>query len=517
MTETVRLAELIGGLTLAADLVSGFPPEKVLRTAILASRLAQLAGLDASVQRDAYYLTLFRFLGCTGFAHEEAHEFGAGDDITTRNVMALADAADPLATLGAIASKVAVGSPPLERLGVMTRLASPEAPRRHAHAQCETSLQMATLVGMSEGVLQALPHLCERHDGRGFPAGLAGEALAIASRSLHVADVAEIVHHRFGTSAALEVVRRRAGHHLDPALARVFGEGGADLLDRLARGSCWQLFLAAEPEPVMLAHPDQRERVALAFARFVDLKSVYTLDHSSRVAELAVRAGELAGLPDPVRAELRVAALLHDLGRVHVPNRIWDKPGPLDELEWERVRLHAYYTERILARSPAWAGAARIAIAAHEREDGAGYHRGLRSNAMELAERLLAAADMAAALVATRPHRPALERGRALDVLGRAVRDGQLSRVAVDAVSAALNGATEPARRTWPRGLSDREVEVLRLVALGKSNMEVGQLLGISPKTVKNHVANLYAKIGVYSRAGAALFAIEHELLRADG
>jgi HD-GYP domain-containing protein (c-di-GMP phosphodiesterase class II) len=326
------------------------------------------------------------------------------------------------------------------------------------------------------------------------------------------------VHHRAGVEAALEEARRRAGKHLDPGLCAVFSREGAELLNGLSgasgQGSIWQHFLDAEPEPRGFATAERRERVALAFARFADLKSVYTLDHSTRVAELASRAGELLGLSREQAAELRIAGLLHDLGRVCVPNRIWDKPGPLDRLEWERVRLHAYHTERLLAYSDVWADAGRLAAATHERLDGRGYHRGLPPAALGSAERVLGGADVLVALLAERPQRPAQSRDAAVATLRAEVGTGRLAREAVDALVAALDGSSAHVPVSWPCGLSDREVEVLRLVALGKSNAEAGQLLGISPKTVKNHVANLYAKIGVYSRAGAALFATENGLLR---
>jgi HD-GYP domain-containing protein (c-di-GMP phosphodiesterase class II) len=513
-----RLAELIGGLTLAADLVNGFPPEKVLRTVLLAVEIGRRAGFGDGTLRDAYYVTLFRFLGCTGFAHEEAAAFGAGDDIATRNAMALADVSEPGPTLRGIVAQVGRGAPLAERARAMARLVlGGEAVRAHAHAQCEVSVQLARVVGMSDGVVRGLSEVCERYDGRGEPNGLDGSGLSVPSQLLHLADAAEIALHRSGVDAALGLVRRRSGKQLDPTLCGVFEKHGRELCDELLAGSVWQRFLAVEPAPLR-SESRQQANVALAFARFVDLKSVFTLDHSTHVAELATRAAELAGLDRDAVAELGLAAHLHDLGRVSVPNRIWDKPGPLDLAERERVRLHAYYTERILARGTGWARAARLASAAHERVDAGGYHRSLPAAALGFGERLLAAADVLAALLAARPHRPALAPVEARDVLRGEVRAQHLDASVVDALIAALDGAASldgSARlgRARPCGLSEREVEVLRLVAVGKSNQEAALLLRISPKTVKNHVANVYAKIGVYSRAGAALFAAEHGLL----
>jgi len=76
------------------------------------------------------------------------------------------------------------------------------------------------------------------------------------------------------------------------------------------------------------------------------------------------------------------------------------------------------------------------------------------------------------------------------------------------------DGGVRSARR-WPNGLTDREVEVLRVLARGLSNREIGDVLVVSPRTVQHHLASVYDKIGVHSRAGAAVFASEHGLLSA--
>ena len=119
------------------------------------------------------------------------------------------------------------------------------------------------------------------------------------------------------------------------------------------------------------------------FADFVDVKSPFTLGHSRGVAALAAAAAAHAGLRGDEAAALRRAALVHDLGRVGVPNGVWDKPGPLSDAEWERVRLHSYYTERILARSPALAPLADDRGMHHERLDGSGYHRGAQAPTLQ--------------------------------------------------------------------------------------------------------------------------------------
>src|SRR4029079_6917126 len=121
-----------------------------------------------------------------------------------------------------------------------------------------------------------------------------------------------------------------------------------------------------------------------------DLKSVWTLGHSSGVAQLADAAAEALGLPNAEKRLLHRAALLHDLGRLSASNRIWDKPGALSTSEREVVRMHAYWTERVLSQSALLRETAELASAAHERLDGTGYHRAVPSALLGRPARILA-------------------------------------------------------------------------------------------------------------------------------
>lgn len=510
----VHLAELLGGLSLACDLADGFPPEKVMRGALLAVEIGRRHGLSAEALRDVYYVAMLRYLGCTAFAHEEAHVYGAGDDINTRNVMATADVGDKLGLVAHVAKGIGREGPPLGRARAVARLLSdPQAVTKHAHSQCETSVRFAALVGVSPGVRAALTQICERYDGRGAPNGTAGEALSLVMRVVHVADVAEIEHHRHGRKAACAVIRRRSGRHFDPRVTQTFLGAADELLSKLEGPSVWEAFLEAEPHPRVVATASRLDDVALAFAQFSDLKSVYTLGHSTGVADLAARAAEVMGLDENERRLLRRAALLHDVGRVSVANGIWDKRGSLSPAEWERVRLHAYYTERVLWRSPALRDVAQLAAAAHERLDGTGYHRAIPAAMLARPARLLAACDVYRALREPRPHRAAFSALEAERMLRADVASGHLDPRATSAVLEAAGLAPSRIANTWPSGLTDREVEVLRLLARGCSNKEIGALLDISARTAQHHVAHIYAKIDVNSRASAALFATEKGLL----
>jgi DNA-binding CsgD family transcriptional regulator len=156
---------------------------------------------------------------------------------------------------------------------------------------------------------------------------------------------------------------------------------------------------------------------------------------------------------------------------------------------------------------------ARIAGMHHERVDGSGYYRGCRGKDIDIAGRVLGCADAFHAMTQRRPHRAPLEPALARDELLREARAGRLDAEAVAAVLDASHFTAVPRHHLRPGGLSDREVEVLRLVVEGCSNPEIGRRLGISRRTAEHHVQHIYDKIGVSTRAAAVLFAVEHDLL----
>ncbi len=177
------------------------------------------------------------------------------------------------------------------------------------------------------------------------------------------------------------------------------------------------------------------------------------------------------------------------------------------------MRLHPYYTERVVSRSGALASLAAVAGMHHERLGGSGYHRGSRAAAQPRPARLLAAADARQAMTQARPHRPALQPAAVVSELRAQARAGQLDTEAVEAVLEAAGQPRQPVRHAWPAGLSDREVEVFRLICGGASKEDVAGRLGVSASTVDHHVRHIYGKVGVSSRAGAALFALQQDLL----
>jgi putative nucleotidyltransferase with HDIG domain len=513
MSDLTRLAEALGGLSLAVDAANGFPQEKVLRTTLLAASIGAAVGLPPADLRRAWWTPLVRYLGCTAFAGEEASRYGAGDDNAVRNTMVLADEGDLPRTLGRIVRGFAPTARVVDKAaGIARILGDGRSFREHAAAQCEGAGWIGRIAGAPGEVVVLMDHICERWDGRGQPRGLRGDEVDVAVRLYRLADVAEVAWHRGGVDAAVAEVRRRAGQQLDPDLCAAFLADAPAHAAAMGPGSVWERFLASEPRPWREVGPDAVDDVCLAFAHVVDLKSMFTVGHSVGVARLAERAARALGLDADQRRTLRRAALLHDLGRLAVPNTVWDKPGPLGFAERELAHSHAWRTERLLHTTPLLRPLAALAAAAHERCDGSGYHRGLPRGLLPPAARLLAAADARHAMGEPRPHRPALSEADARRALAEDVAQGRLD---AEAVRAVLMAAGEPddLPAANPGGLSDREVEVLVLVARGASNKEIAARLGLSAKTVQHHVAHVYDKIGVRSRAAAALFAVERGLL----
>jgi HD-GYP domain-containing protein (c-di-GMP phosphodiesterase class II)/DNA-binding CsgD family transcriptional regulator len=504
----LRLAELLASVSLATDLGTGQPLGHALRTCTIAAALAEAMGCGPDEVRTVHQFALLRFLGCTSDAAETAAMVG-GDDRAINAAMAPVLMGSGREMVGRFVRSVAPGQPRMRRLRLVARgLADPKGTERSLSTHCEVAAMLARSAGLERPVVDALAHAYERWDGKGFPAGLEGDAIPLAVRIAVVARDADLA--AMTGDDPREWMHERRGRAYDPAVFDAFGRAGAEVLSELEGGDEWEAALAREPEPVTTVGPDTLDAVLAAFADFADLKSPWIRGHSRRVASLAGEAGRLAGLDETACDDLRRAGLVHDLGRVAVENGIWDKPGPLTTAEWEQMRLHAYYTERILERCRPLASIVEPASSHHERVDGSGYHRSLPAEALSREDRILAAADVLAALTADRPHRRAYGDDDAARTLEA---DSKLDADAVACVLAAAGRRAAPPPPRWPADLTDREVEVLRLIARGRSNREVAQQLFIAPKTVGRHVENLYRKIGVSSRAAAALFAMEQRLL----
>jgi HD-GYP domain-containing protein (c-di-GMP phosphodiesterase class II) len=512
--QPIRAAELVAALSIATDLGTGQPLEHAVRSAVLAVRLGELAGASADELADTYYVALLHASGCTSNGHEAGQLFG--DDIAHRAAFYLIDPTKPDEVVEFYRAFVGLGRPPEVRAKMFEQAIAEAGPRARESLEtmCEVAQRFAGWLGLRTSIQEALAYVFARWDGLGLPA-VAGEQIPMSIRLLHVAKDASLFLSAAGPERACAVLEERSGAAYEPRLAELAVTNLDTMLGELDESRLWDYALAIEPSPPVWLHGDAIDAGFATIAAITGLKSPWLREHCTAVAELAEAAAWRANLDEDTVTLIRRAALAHDLGRVGVPNSIWEKPTALAFGEWERVRLHAHFSERAFAQSPALAPIGRIAGAHHERLDGSGYHRGVRAPDVDEAARILAAADCYVAMREARPHRPALDAGAAEAELLREAADGGLCSDAVAAVLAAAGHRVSKRARVLPAGLTPRELEVLLALVRGDSNQAIGAALGISIKTAGHHVQHIYEKAGVRSRAAATLWAFEQELVHA--
>ncbi|MEO8457409.1 MAG: HD domain-containing phosphohydrolase [Chloroflexota bacterium] len=497
-----RLTEPLAALSVATDLVRGQPPGQALYKTIIATRLAGHLGLGNAECATAYFATLLRAAGCTATSHEFALYLG-GNDVAVRFGGDAVDT-DDLDQLSRLLASLGVAE--MDPGDAMQVVAD------GSRADREVGGRVVMRLGLENPVADCVRHIFERWDGQGVPNGVAGEAIPLGTRIGHVASAAAMFTQARGRSEAISTIEKWSGTVLDPTIATTFLAHADELLSYLDVPDSWEAVLAEEPKPWRLVSEASLDDICGVFGDFADLKTPFLLGHSAHVSALAEGAARELGMSEDDCVTLRRAGLVHDLGRVGISTGVWEKPAPLGTLEMEQVRLHPYYTERILERSALFKPLARVAGLHHERLDATGYYRGFPGSMLDRQARVLAAADACAELLEDRPGRSALSPDEAAAELAKEALDQEAVR-AVLKVAGASAGAGAKRGSHRPAGLTKREVEVLRLLARGQSLKQIAEQLVISPSTAHTHAAHIYEKAAISTRAGAALFAMEHGLI----
>ncbi|OCB30901.1 LuxR family transcriptional regulator [Mycobacterium malmoense] len=504
----VSRIEVLAALSLAVDLGLGQPMDHMLRSAAMGTRLAGRLGLGERERGTVFYTGLVMWIGCHADSHEYARWFG--DDIAMRHDSHFIDWS------GAPYRRFLLGNlgrgstlPKRAQLAAKVFLDARGNLGALVQSHCLSAALLAEEIGLGADVCEALPYAYERWDGSGLPGGAAGARIPVAMRVAQVADIAEVHHRAYGAEAAVAEVRRRSGTQFDPDVVAVFTAAADELLNDSE--DPWSAAADLAPDPGEALTGPALDALLRAMGDFVDLKCPFTLGHSRAVAELAENAGKCARLPQNEVDILRRAGYVHDLGRIGVSNRVWEKPGGLTGAERERVQIHPYLTGRILARVGGLKAVREAAVNHHERLDGSGYPNGVRGEDLSVRDRILAAAESYCSAMEPRPYRDALDDSGAARQLRGEAAGGRLDGDVVEAVLEAA-GHRPSRRAVRPEGLTRREAEVLLHVARGQSNREIASALWISEKTVRNHVERIYAKIGVSNRIGASLYATRHGL-----
>ena len=509
--EQVRAVEVIATCCLATDLGMGFPFEHGLHATLMARRLAELLDVDSETASQTYYVCLLTYSGCTTDADIAIQIYGGNQ----RESITPVQFGSTIQMLGGVLRAMPPPDTPPHRRYYEVARRLPMAARfikPHFAALCDVAEMLAQRLGLPPSIYRLFLYLTERWDGKGVLDRAHGDEIPLPLRINNVARDAAYQHLIGGDDHAVEVIRERAGKAFDPDIAHAFAAQAAEVLAAAdAPDSAWEATLAAEPKPWLTLQGEEIDRALAAMGDFADLVSPFQAGHSAGVAQLAVAAAEVGGF-DPDQLELvERAARLHDVGRVAIHPRIWQKPAPLSPSEWEQVRLHTYQTGRVLSRSPFLASLAEVACAHHERLDGTGYHREATAASLAPPARLLAAADAFHAMTEPRPHRDALSVEEASQELAREANAGRLD---PDMVQAVVEAAGHPVPRVErPAGLTERESQILGLLARGLQTKQIARALHISAKTADGHIQNTYRKIGVSTRAAATLFAMEHGLV----
>ena len=508
----ISSAELMAAMSLACDIGMGLPLETGLATCLVSMELGRAAGLDGAELERTYRLAMLQHVGCTSVAAENAAAMG--DELVLREHSVLLDFSDNREMFRFLLGHVTRVSPLVERpLALARAMVRGRRLLDTAPEVCEAGRMLGSRCGYDDGCLADLEAVYECWDGSGVPLGVSGADIPLPVQVVQVATLAVNAERLLGADAAAALVRARSGHTLTPAIAAVFLTDPAAVFSVLSgRESLWDAVLEAEPDrsPSSATQVDVEEALS-AVADFADLNAPSLVGHSRGVARLAGAAAEAYGLPPDEVERTRWAGYVHDVGRVAVSAAVWNSAKPLTSDQREKLRLHPYYTQRVLERAPFLRSLGEIASCHHERLDGSGYFRGVAGPSLSAAARVLAAADTFQTKVEPRPHREALDADAAAAHLKSEVRAGRLDSAAVDAV---LDAAGQPREPSLPR-LTPREVEILVTAARGGSIREVARALGIAPKTVDGHLQRIYPKIGVSTRTGATLYALEHGILPA--
>lgn len=412
-TDSIRTSELISALSYALDLTEGRSMGHSVRTCVMGMRLARHIGMSLEDQADLYYALLLKDAGCSSNSSRLFHILNADEIRAKRDVKTTDWTKVGFESLNFALTHVATDSPLPQRMWKLLQVAATQQTdsRDLVKIRCERGSYIAKKLGFSDAVAEGIHSLDEHWNGGGYPNHLASEEIPLFSRIANLCQTLEVFYEARGEEDALGAVQERSGRWFDPELVRAtlslnrqgilwLGLDSKDLLENV---------LVMEPEERRLVADDATvDSICLAFADIIDAKSPFTYQHSNGVADAAMDIAVHFGMNDFEKKQLRRAALMHDIGKLSVPNSILEKPGKLSNEEWQVVRDHPYYTFQILKRIPAFKSFSSDAAAHHERLDGSGYWRRLSGEHISFVARILSVADVFDALRAKRPYRDAL-------------------------------------------------------------------------------------------------------------
>jgi putative nucleotidyltransferase with HDIG domain len=409
----VPASSVISALSYALDLTEGQSPGHSVQSCVIGMRLAQEIRLPVDDQANLYYALLLKDAGCSSNSSKLFHIIHA-DEIKAKGDLKDKDWTKVgWESLQYAIEHVATGAPFLERVRTLIRVAAKQQTEscELVKIRCERGASIARRMGFAEPVAAAIHSLDEHWNGGGYPDGLRGAEIPLFSRIMNLAQTLAVFLEQHGPKGAHRVLEQRAKRWFDPDLVKA----AKSLAKTEALWEGWDdpkimaRVEALEPqEHKLIVSEDTLDNICLAFAEVIDAKSPFTFRHSNGVADAAVAIAGQLGMTDAEIVSIRRAALLHDIGKLSVPNSILEKPGKLTNEEWGVVKKHPFYTLEILQRVPGFEQLSDVAAAHHEKLDGSGYFRQWGAAQLNTPARILAVADVYDALAARRPYRDAL-------------------------------------------------------------------------------------------------------------
>jgi len=416
---TLSLAEILASLSYALDLTSGQSQGHTVSACLIALRLGALAGMDSKALTSLHHAMLLKDSGCSSNAARMFEIYGS-DDIQAKHAARIVDWSNLIEAVRYAAHHTLPEGSLLARARQMLKIAGlGNVTEQIMESRCTRGAAIATSLGLDADASDCIRCLDEHWDGHGAPRHLAGAAIPLPARIACLSQTLEVFAKTFGLGPAYEMIRARSGRWFDPELVQAAHEFRQDdVFWRSVRETPQATLLGLELGRAQeTATPARIDSVCDAYAQIVDAKSGFTGEHSSRVCDYALEIADGLGITGARRTTLRRAALLHDIGKLAVPNTILDKNGKPTEEEWACIRRHPFHTVQILGQITGFERLTAIAGAHHERLDGRGYFRGLAGDQLDLDMRVLAVADVFDALSADRPYRAAMPPDKVFAIL----------------------------------------------------------------------------------------------------